>query len=89
MNFPGLPAISGMVKVASNEFLVIHDTKGPLEPRLGVICIQKDGPKYQEVEISNWPTNEDPPNDLEGICRISAMSSERILPERRPFRASH
>lgn len=46
MNFPGLPAISGMVKVAPNEFLVIHDSKGPLELRLGVICIEKDGPKY-------------------------------------------
>jgi hypothetical protein len=46
MNFPGLPEISGMVKVGADEFLVIHDTKSPLEPRLGVICIEEDGPKY-------------------------------------------
>ena len=39
MNFPGLPGISGMVKVAANDFLVIHDTKGPLGARLGTITI--------------------------------------------------
>jgi hypothetical protein len=81
MNFPGLPAISGMVKVGADEFLVIHDTKSPLEPRLGVIYVRKDGPKYQEVGISNWPTNEEPPNDLEGICRISETSSEYLIAE--------
>ena len=39
MNFPGLPRISGMVKVAANDFLVIHNTKDPLGARLGTITI--------------------------------------------------
>ena len=73
MHLPGLPGISGMVKVAANHFLVVHDTKGPLGARLGAICIQDDGPKYQEVGISNWPANEDPPNDIEGICWICGI----------------
>ena len=37
MNFPGLPGISGMVKVGANDFVVVHDTKGPLGARLGAI----------------------------------------------------
>ena len=82
MNFTGLPGISGMVRVGPNDFLVVHDTKGPLEPRLGAISVTKeDGPKYRAVEIRNWPINEKPPNDLEGICRISKTSSEFLIVE--------
>jgi hypothetical protein len=81
MNFPGLPGISGMVKVASNQFLVIHDTKGPLGARLGGIEIQKEGPKYQELGICNWPIYEDLPNDLEGICLIPERPGEYLIVE--------
>ena len=81
MNLPGLPGISGMVKVAANEFLVVHDTKGPLGARLGAICIEQDGPKYQEIGISNWPTNENLPNDLEGICLIPERPAEYLIVE--------
>jgi len=70
-----------MVKVAANEFLVVHDTKGPLGARLGAICIEQDGPKYQEIGISNWPTNEDLPNDLEGICLIPERPAEYLIVE--------
>ena len=51
MNLPGLPGISGMVKVAANQFLVVHDTKSPLESRLGVICIQEDVPNTKRSEF--------------------------------------
>jgi hypothetical protein len=72
-----------MVKLVStsNEFLVIHDTKGPLGARLGAISIQKEGPKYQELGICNWPTYEDLPNDLEGICSIPERPGEYLIVE--------
>jgi hypothetical protein len=54
MDFPGLRSISGMVKVGSSEFLVVHDTKAPLGARLGAISIHKEGPKYEEFGICNW-----------------------------------
>jgi hypothetical protein len=44
MSSPEPPSISGMVKVAANHFLVVHDTKDLIGPRLGFIEIQKDGP---------------------------------------------
>ena len=67
MNLPGLPSISGMVKVAANHFLVVHDTKGPVGARLGVISVQKDGARYQDVDIHEWPSFEALPNDIEDI----------------------
>ena len=81
MNFPGLPGISGMVKVAANDFLVIHDTKGPLGARLGTITIQKECPNYQELGICNWPKYEGLPNDLEGICSIPERPGEYLVVE--------
>jgi hypothetical protein len=56
MNLPGIPGISGMVKVAANHFLAVHDTKGPVGARLGVISVEKDGAKYQDVDIHEWPS---------------------------------
>jgi hypothetical protein len=81
MNFPGLPGISGMVKVGANDFLVVHDTKDPKEAWLGTICVQKNGPKYQQVAISNWPIDEHPPYDVEAICRISDPGTEYLVME--------
>jgi hypothetical protein len=52
MNSPGLPSISGMVKVGSNKFLVIHDTKGPLGARLAAIRIQKEGQDTKSLEYA-------------------------------------
>jgi hypothetical protein len=70
-----------MVKVAANQFLVVHDTKGLVGPRLGVIDLQKDGPRYQPIDIHNWPSFEDIPNDLEGICAIPNRPREYFLVE--------
>lgn len=78
-----IPSISGMVKIpeAVNQFLVTHDAKGIMGPRLGVIDIQKDGPRYQEVEIRNWPLSEALPNDVEGICTLPERPREYLLLE--------
>ena len=82
MNLPGLPSISGMVKVAANQFLVVHDGKRPNEPRLGVIDVEeKKGLGYREISIDKWPSNEKPPNDVEGICAIPGRNDEYLLAE--------
>jgi hypothetical protein len=81
MILSGLPGISGMVKVAANRFLVVHDTKGPVGPWLGAIDIEKDGHRYREIAIHDWPSSEAPPNDLEGICAIADHSGEYLVVE--------
>jgi hypothetical protein len=81
MILPGLPGISGMVKVAANQYLVIHDAKGPRGARLGIIYVQADGAWYQEIGIPNWPSNEPLPNDLEGICAIPNRPGEYLIVE--------
>jgi hypothetical protein len=70
-----------MVKVGRNLFLVAHDTKSPIETRLGTISVQEDGPQYREVGILNWPAYEKPPNDVEGICTIPNRPGEYLIVE--------
>jgi hypothetical protein len=80
MNLTGVPGISGMVKVAPNQFLVVHDTKGP-GPRLGVIDVQANGPRYQVIDNLDWPSKEPLPNDLEGICAMPQRPGEYLIVE--------
>ena len=76
-----LPGISGMVKVAGNQFLVVHDGKKKTEPRLGVVDVTAEGPSYRQVGINNWPSDEDPANDLEGVCAIPKRQGEYLAVE--------
>jgi hypothetical protein len=76
-----LPGISGMVKVASNHYLVAHDAKRPGVPRLGLVEIRADGPQYHVVDIDAWPSGEDMANDLEGICAVPGRANEFLLAE--------
>jgi hypothetical protein len=78
-----IPSISGMVKIpeAINQFLVAHDTKGMVGARLGIIDVQTDGPRYQKVDIHNWPSSKALPNDVEGICAIPNRPNEYLMVE--------
>lgn len=78
-----IPSISGMVKIpeAENLFLVTHDAKGFVGPRLGVIALQSEGPHYHTIDIHNWPSSEHLPNDIEGICAIPGRPGEYLLAE--------
>ena len=81
MNMSLIPSVSGMVKVAANQFLVAHDGKRPNEPRLGVIDVEDKGLSYREIGIDKRPANEDLPNDVEGICAIPDRTGEYLLAE--------
>ena len=76
MALPELPGISGMVKVAGNQFLVVHDGKRSGEPRLGIIDVTREGPNYRKLSISNWPSliGREVPHPLGGANRGSALS---------------
>lgn len=58
--------ISGMALVSQQpgktELLVVHDNKGPAEPRLTLVTAAPEAVRYAPL---TWPAGEEPPADLE------------------------
>ena len=82
MTVTRLPGISGMQKIEANKFLVIHDAKGGADKaRLGVLQITSEGPVYKRFELTPWPSDQDLPNDIEGVCAIPGRDSEYLIAE--------
>jgi len=69
--------ISGMVALSENEFLIVHDNKGPNEPRLGIIKMySRDSLSYSPLA---WPEGQKAPRDFESICRFPDNKNEFLM----------
>jgi hypothetical protein len=82
------PSYSGMVRIADNTFLTVHDRKTPLDKgyRLGILTVtEHDGTFFRPLPVKDWREDEGMPSDLEACCAIPGRSSEYLLAESGSF----
>ena len=75
-----IPSISGMSKIDSSSYLIVHDFKFPKDKkeRFAILSVlkmdnsnkDKSVLNYESLNIDNWPKNEVQPSDLESLCKV-------------------
>lgn len=79
---PVLPGISGMARLGSRSFVVVHDRKSnDPRPRVGRLYVDPAGCVHYKPFAINWEGAGGLPSDLESICPIPGRAGEFLAAE--------
>jgi len=84
------PGISGIARMSSNEYLIVHDAKNceedkprcdPKNPRIGLLNIKSASGRIEYKQLDFPAAASSLSSDLEGVCRVPNKSNEFFLAE--------
>lgn len=80
---PSIPGISGIARISSNKFLIVHDAKDYEQdkPRIGLLKIKSANERIDYKRLDFPASASTISNDLEGVCRVPNKLNEFLLTE--------